>query len=114
MTRPTPSRERIEEIRRIYAAQRAVYPYVTDLLAAYDAVCAERDEARKYYGPAGLRAVSEFIAERDAARAALATAVEALELIAAPKRADGTYNRCREACEELARATLAKLRGGEG
>jgi hypothetical protein len=31
---------------------------------------------------------------------------EALELIAAPKRPDGTYNRCREACKELARAAL--------
>lgn len=30
-----------------------------------------------------------------------------LELIAAPKRPDGTYNRSREACEELARGILA-------
>lgn len=33
----------------------------------------------------------------------------ALELIAAPKRSDGTYNRDREACGELARVTLAKV-----
>ena len=30
----------------------------------------------------------------------------ALELIAAPKRPDGTYNRCREACEQLAKEAL--------
>ena len=30
----------------------------------------------------------------------------ALELIAAPRRPDGTYNRSREACEELARKVL--------
>ncbi|MBA3588488.1 hypothetical protein [Methylibium sp.] len=38
--------------------------------------------------------------ERDALRAAL-------ELIAAPVRADGTYNRCREACEVVARDAIA-------
>lgn len=38
----------------------------------------------------------------------LAEARGALELIAAPKRPDGTYNRDREACEELARAALRK------
>lgn len=31
-----------------------------------------------------------------------------LELIAASPRADGTYNRCREACEQLANEALAK------
>ena len=31
---------------------------------------------------------------------------EALELIATPKRPDGTYNRSREACEQLAREAL--------
>ncbi len=30
----------------------------------------------------------------------------ALELIAAPIRPDGTYNRCREACEQLAKEAL--------
>lgn len=29
-----------------------------------------------------------------------------LSLIAAPKRPDGTYNRCREACESLAKQAL--------
>lgn len=31
----------------------------------------------------------------------------ALQLIAAPKRPDGTYNRCREACERVAKEALA-------
>jgi hypothetical protein len=30
----------------------------------------------------------------------------ALELIATPRRPDGTYNRCREACETLAKEAL--------
>ena len=30
----------------------------------------------------------------------------ALELIAMPKRADGTYNLCREACEQIAKEAL--------
>ena len=33
-----------------------------------------------------------------------------LELIAAPKRSDGTYNRCREACETLAKEALSHSR----
>lgn len=35
--------------------------------------------------------------------------VETLQLIAAPKRPDGTYNRCREACEQLAKEAIAHL-----
>jgi hypothetical protein len=34
----------------------------------------------------------------------------ALELIAMPKRSDGTYNRSREACEVLAASALSELR----
>ena len=34
-----------------------------------------------------------------------------LELIAAPMRPDGTYNRCREACEVLARKAIDKIEG---
>ena len=45
----------------------------------------------------------------DALTAALSEAETALELIASPKRADGTYNRDRGACEQLARDTLAKV-----
>lgn len=37
---------------------------------------------------------------------------EALELIAAQKRPDGTYNRCREACEKLAREALGMKEEG--
>ena len=43
--------------------------------------------------------VAQAQQERDRYRAAL-------ELIAAPKRPDGTYNRSREACEELAKKAL--------
>lgn len=32
---------------------------------------------------------------------------EALSLIANPKRPDGTYNRCREACEQVAKEALS-------
>ena len=41
----------------------------------------------------------------------LSTALDALELIAAGKRPDGSYNRCREACEQLAKETLVKIQG---
>lgn len=44
---------------------------------------------------------------------ALSIAKGALELVAAPKRRDGTYNRCREACEQLAREALARIGEGE-
>ena len=33
----------------------------------------------------------------------------ALQLVAAPKRPDGTYNRCREACEILAREAINEI-----
>lgn len=32
--------------------------------------------------------------------------LQALELIAAAPRPDGTYNRCREACEQLAKKAI--------
>jgi len=40
---------------------------------------------------------------------ALTAAQDALELIASPMRADGTYNRDRRACELLAKAALEKV-----
>lgn len=40
-------------------------------------------------------------------RAMIASYREALDLIAAPERPDGTYNRDRKACEQIARAALA-------
>lgn len=49
---------------------------------------------------AGLRAV------RDAVRAVHQPVIEALELIAAPRRADGSWNRDREACRQLAAEAL--------
>lgn len=39
----------------------------------------------------------------------LSQAIYALSLVANPKRNDGTYNRCREACEVLANETLTRL-----
>jgi len=36
--------------------------------------------------------------------------LSALQLIASPKRPDGTYNRNREACEKLADETIKKMR----
>jgi len=38
----------------------------------------------------------------------------ALKLIATPKRADGTYNRCREACELIARKALSTSGASDG
>jgi len=55
----------------------------------------------------GLGNVEKITRQRD-------LAVEALEKIAAPIRADGTYNRCREACEILARETLSAIKESEG
>ena len=40
---------------------------------------------------------------------ALSLALDALKLISAPRRPDGTYNRSREACEQLACETLRKI-----
>lgn len=45
----------------------------------------------------------------DALISALHEAETALELIASPQRPDGTYNRDRRACEQLARDALAKV-----
>jgi hypothetical protein len=42
------------------------------------------------------------------ALARVANLENALALIAMPKRPDGTYNRCREACEELAKEALKR------
>lgn len=41
---------------------------------------------------------------------ALSHATSALELIASPMRPDGTYNRCRQACEKLAQDALKSVR----
>jgi hypothetical protein len=49
---------------------------------------------------------SDFQRERDAMR-------QALELIAAPKRPDGTWNRDREACRQLALDALGATQSGQ-
>lgn len=68
---------------------------------------AARDYALDHSCPSIERAESKWQAEQDGDR--LAVAVEALRLVATGKRPDGTYNRCREACEELARKALRKI-----
>ncbi len=57
---------------------------------------------------------ANLVLEIEALEAKLAVAKEALELIAAPTRADGSYNRCREACELLAREALRKIEDFRG
>lgn len=52
--------------------------------------------------------ISQLVNDNYFLRKKLNAANTALELIAAPKRSDGTYNRCREACERLAKETLEK------
>jgi hypothetical protein len=55
------------------------------------------------------KVLEELRQQRADAELKLAQAVSALHLIAAPKRPDGTYNRGREACEQLARQTLEEI-----
>ena len=43
----------------------------------------------------------------------LSLAIELLELIAAPRREDGTWNRDREACRELAAEALGRYDDSE-
>jgi hypothetical protein len=51
------------------------------------------------------------LAVKSAALARVAKLEQALELIASPKRPDGTYNRSREACEQIAREALCWPKG---
>ena len=74
--------------------------------SALDTFVAEKvkeygDEARRQ-----MQHATKAVWQRD-------LAVEALEKIAAPVRVDGTYNRCREACEILARETLSAIKESE-
>jgi hypothetical protein len=59
---------------------------------------------------ADVHLVEAIVTAIKAERQALYVAMNALELIAAPKRSDGTYNRCRVACEQLALQTLHTLK----
>lgn len=53
--------------------------------------------------------VLELLGEIETLREQKRVMKETLKLVAAPKRYDGTYNRCREACEKLARETLSAI-----
>lgn len=53
----------------------------------------------------------QFLKDYEDTVRSLEITIKALELIAVPKRADGTYNRGREACEILAKEALKKIRG---
>jgi hypothetical protein len=53
--------------------------------------------------------LSFYIEYGDKLRDKLFIAEQALNLIAAPKRSDGTYNRCREACQTLAQEALKEI-----
>lgn len=64
--RLTPKRE--NEIRDILANVPSEHAYAkaqVELLAEIDALREELNAARKFYGPAGLRAVSSYLEERD-------------------------------------------------
>lgn len=54
--------------------------------------------------------IKQLTAERDCWIDTANMFKEALELIAASRRPDGTYNRCREACEIIARETLEGIK----
>ena len=66
----------------------------------------ERLEAYKEQTKHAVDINQKMVADRDAEiqhlQKQLEMCKEALTLIAAPKRNDGTHNRCREACEQLA------------
>ena len=68
----------------------------------------ERDELVLAHEKAGqeFEARMRMFRRAEAAEARVETLQAALELVATPRRADGTYNRSREACEQLARAAL--------
>jgi hypothetical protein len=51
---------------------------------------------------------AEYCEDIHQARLEIEKLRETLELIARPKRPDGTYNRSREACEQLAREALGE------
>lgn len=79
-------------------ASREYHPYAACLMFK---ACQDASTVRK-----NLEALTHPARK---AEAEVATLRAALELIATPKRPDGTYNRCREACEHLAKAALRKL-----
>lgn len=76
-------------------ASSEYHPYAACLMFK---ACQDASTVRK-----NLEAITYPARKAEAAAAKLRSA---LELIATPKRPDGTYNRCREACEQLAREAL--------
>lgn len=87
------------------AALVTAWPEIRTRLEAASPQALAEYEARRDKGLAVIRA-EKAERERDAALADVARMRAALGLIAAPKRPDGTYNRGREACEQIARAAL--------
>ncbi len=87
--------EQFEEIAESIVAQIANVANREDIRTAQDAQKLDIVEALKEAYTMGELQASK--------------AVEALRLVAAPKRADGTYNRDREACEKLAKEVLKQL-----
>ena len=93
------------------ATEALALPHDTSALDAY--VAEKVKEAGKFdmwktnpYTKVLETSIEQLTKQRD-------LAVEALEKIAAPVRVDGTYNRCREACEILARETLSAIKESE-
>lgn len=58
-----------------------------------------------------IRKIAGLILLLEHKDAQIAKLKKALDLIAMPKRADGTYNRCREAYEQLAKEALKEFGG---
>jgi hypothetical protein len=105
---------------------RALQQIIADRAAERDAAIRERDEYKSRLlrdGESAAKSLGDLAeeimrerkrsesaeAERDAHAATIARLLGVLELIALPKRPDGTYNRSREACEQLARKAIAAI-----
>ena len=93
----------INDVRYAAAAMTAV----PELLDAIEEQVREIDSLRAQdTGPSVMRQHDILSGVINSLSTENARLRETLELIAAPKRNDGTYNRCREACEQLAKQAL--------
>lgn len=81
-------------------------PLTKALKSSFEQSVTDPENQPSQYGTVTLAMYELVCKQRD-------LAVEALEKIAAPVRVDGTYNRCREACEILARETLSAIKESE-
>ena len=96
----------VDDIERLTAERDAKQSQLKEVNSWLDECVKQRDDAAalaKNYAERMARSDAELailIADRGTLRAAL-------ELIAAPMRPDGTYNRDRTACGSIARAALA-------